>query len=186
MFNWDPQTRTAAANGDGGTSKLLVATSRAASGNGLDRGISGQWEGEGVCDGGSPHRGASRGHRNEPFFIGVAGGTASGECRRRVLASIWATPLRACYLLLRPLSNSFCLSLQARRQSATRSSSGCTVRCLAAPAGRLPLSAAACLRPPPLRCPTLAAAPAPMQTSAWSCSVKIRSTGTSQRRSSRM
>jgi hypothetical protein len=156
MFNWDPQSRTAAAaNGDGDTSKLLVATSRVAGSNGLDRAISGQWDGESVCDGGSPHRGASRGHRNEPFFIGVAGGTASGEC-----SVYWPQPgLRRCghaTCCSHPLSTPLCCAVQARRQSVIRSSSGCTVRRVPAHAGRLPLSAAACMpAPSPVSLPNL-------------------------------
>ena len=80
MFDWHAQARATAAGADS-TSKLLVAAPRQASGsNGyLSRDVSGQGETESGCDGGSPLRGASRGHRNEPFFIGVAGGTASGK-----------------------------------------------------------------------------------------------------------
>ena len=142
MSDWEHKARTdAAANGDGGTSKLTVATSRVASGNGLDRAISGRWDEDGECEGGSPHRGASRGHRNEPFFIGVAGGTASGECRwggannnpgqlhgmteSRAIERSKATPLH-------PFA---CLS-NCRQDYCLRSDHPEATRCAACPRGR--------------------------------------------------
>lgn len=69
MFSdWQRQGKSVGLTGSGRAasgdfSRLLVATSRVASINGLSREISGQWDGDSVCSGGSPHRGAGRGHR---------------------------------------------------------------------------------------------------------------------------
>ena len=57
----------------GDTSKLLVKVGSAGHSSGHY---------DVTVEGSSPHRGPGRGHRTAPFFIGVAGGTASGERRR--------------------------------------------------------------------------------------------------------
>ena len=94
MLDWQRGLgKAGAADGSANTSKLLVhTTSRSSSGMGLSIGISGQFDTDSVCSGGSPHRGAGRGHRNEPFFIGVAGGTASGETTCALLQQAAGAP----------------------------------------------------------------------------------------------
>lgn len=87
-FDWQQQQPAGTGRaGSADVSKLRVSTgSRCGSGVRLSREFSGL-DLDDSCSGGSPHRGASRGHRTQPFFIGVAGGTASGElggCRALV------------------------------------------------------------------------------------------------------
>lgn len=78
-FDWPPPPGRAGSVDGSGLSKLRVsAGSRCNSSLLMSRELgSVDLDGE-SCSGGSPHRGAGRGHRTEPFFIGVAGGTASG------------------------------------------------------------------------------------------------------------
>ncbi|KAI3433695.1 hypothetical protein D9Q98_003504 [Chlorella vulgaris] len=74
MYEWQNE-RAGSAKGLSDVSKLLVQTSRTSSMGLRERELSERLD----VEGGSPHRGAGRGHRNEPFVIGVAGGTASGK-----------------------------------------------------------------------------------------------------------
>jgi pantothenate kinase len=79
-FEWHHQQSGNSRSGSGDLSRLVVSTGRSPSSLRLSRELSQTWhDGDSICSGGSPHRGAGRGHRNEPFFIGVAGGTASGK-----------------------------------------------------------------------------------------------------------
>jgi hypothetical protein len=80
MYEWQNE-RAGSAKGLSDVSKLLVQTSRTSSMGLRERELSERLD----VEGGSPHRGAGRGHRNEPFVIGVAGGTASGACLARLL-----------------------------------------------------------------------------------------------------
>lgn len=64
-FDWQQQPAGNSRSNSGELSRLIVSTGRSASGLRLSRELSQSWTGDGdsICSGGSPHRGAGRGHR---------------------------------------------------------------------------------------------------------------------------
>ncbi len=63
-FDWHLQQPGNSRSGSGDLSRLVVSTGRSPSSLRLSRELSQTWhDGDSICSGGSPHRGAGRGHR---------------------------------------------------------------------------------------------------------------------------
>lgn len=99
-FEWQHGTLGPNREGSGETSKLIVSTSRAGSGLRLSREIGSNWDGDSTCSGGSPHRGASRGHRCAA--AAAAASVTGGGSRKWAALGLPGLASLRCHASLRP------------------------------------------------------------------------------------